>query len=187
MKFVFHHLNIYSTVLHNSSCVFTLRGLTPSSPAADEDASPKNISRDLGVSSKTDTHTDPRSPSPQGKRASPVTGRETGSQCPPKPPRLTASPTPSVSPLLKRRKAEVGRTSPALKVSIPTILVEDEPMETECGGGAKTRRKDGRVRKSKKGRPVQPRSPEEGRTCLVDEAAAASVNVQTLRRQEVQT
>lgn len=115
-----------------------------------------------------DSKMDRRSPSPHGKRASQITVREPGSQYPPKPPRLTPSPTPSISPLLKRRKAEVGRTSPALKLNIPTILVEDEPMETECvadrsAEGTKTRRKEGKVRKSKTGRAAQPRSPEEGR------------------------
>uniref|UniRef100_A0A3B4VKY0 non-specific serine/threonine protein kinase n=1 Tax=Seriola dumerili TaxID=41447 RepID=A0A3B4VKY0_SERDU len=110
-------------------------------------------SRDLGTDSKRDTKmdnkTDHRSNSPNGKRASQVTVRELGSQYPPKPPRLTPSPTPSISPLLKRRKAEVGRASPALKVNIPTILVEDEPMETECVADrsneeSRTRRKEGR-------------------------------------------
>uniref|UniRef100_A0A4W6F3J7 Striated muscle enriched protein kinase a n=1 Tax=Lates calcarifer TaxID=8187 RepID=A0A4W6F3J7_LATCA len=148
-----------------------------SSPAADKDTlvatSHKSSlsSRDLGTDSKRDTKmdnkADHRSPSPNGKRASPVIVREPGSQYPPKPPRLTPSPTPSISPLLKRRKAEVGRTSPALKVNIPTILVEDEPMETECDADrsneeSKTRRKEGRVHKSKRGRSAQPRSPEEG-------------------------
>ncbi|XP_044043059.1 striated muscle preferentially expressed protein kinase isoform X2 [Siniperca chuatsi] len=137
-----------------------------SSTAVDKDAlvatSLKSSSsfRDLVTDSKKDTQmdnkADHRSPSPHGKRASPVTVREPGSQYPPKPPRLTPSPTPSISPLLKRRKAEVGRTSPALKVNIPTILVEDEPMETECvtdrsNEGNKTRRKEGKVRKSKEG------------------------------------
>ncbi|XP_073318222.1 striated muscle preferentially expressed protein kinase [Pagrus major] len=138
-----------------------------STPAADKDAhvptSQKSSFRNLEMDSKMDR----RSPSPHGKRASQMTVREPGSQYPPKPPRLTPSPTPSISPLLKRRKAEVGRTSPALKLNIPTILVEDEPMETECVAdrsteGTKTRRKDGKVRKSKTGRAVQPRSPEEG-------------------------
>ncbi|GLD63422.1 striated muscle preferentially expressed protein kinase isoform X2 [Lates japonicus] len=147
-----------------------------SSPAADKDtlvatSHKSSSSRDLGTDSKRDTKmdnkADHRSPSPNGKRASPVSVREPGSQYPPKPPRLTPSPTPSISPLLKRRKAEVGRTSPALKVNIPTILVEDEPMETECDADrsnedSKTRRKEGRVRKSKRGRSAQPRSPEEG-------------------------
>ncbi|XP_019128792.2 striated muscle preferentially expressed protein kinase isoform X2 [Larimichthys crocea] len=127
-----------------------------SSPAAQ-----KSSSRDLN--SKTDNKADTRSTSPHGKRASPITAP--GSQYPPKPPRLTPSPTPSISPLLKRRRAEASRTSPGLKVNIPIILLEDEPMETECVAdmsndeGTKTRRKEGKVRKSKKGR--QPRSPEE--------------------------
>uniref|UniRef100_A0A3Q1FAU4 Ig-like domain-containing protein n=1 Tax=Acanthochromis polyacanthus TaxID=80966 RepID=A0A3Q1FAU4_9TELE len=104
-----------------------------------------------------------RSPSPSGKRASPVPVRETGSQYPPKPPRLTPSPTPSISPLQKRRKAEAGRTSPAFKVNIPTILVEDEPMETESvAEKSKSRRREGRVHKSKKGHSAEPKSPEEG-------------------------
>ncbi|XP_028325009.1 striated muscle preferentially expressed protein kinase-like isoform X2 [Gouania willdenowi] len=50
---------------------------------------------------------------------------------PPKPPRLTALPTQSTSPLQKRRKAEAGDMSPTSKAIIPTILVEDEPMETK--------------------------------------------------------
>ncbi|KAF1371856.1 hypothetical protein PFLUV_G00273700 [Perca fluviatilis] len=148
-----------------------------SSPAADKNAlvavSQKFSSPtgDLGMDSnretKMDKEADHRSPSPSGKRASPITMREPGSQFPSKPPRLTPSPTPSVSPLLKRRKAEAGRTPPTLKVNIPTILVEGEPMETECAAGrsnerSKTRKKEGKVRKSKQGRSVQPKSPEEG-------------------------
>ncbi|XP_074521040.1 striated muscle preferentially expressed protein kinase [Halichoeres trimaculatus] len=130
-----------------------------SSPAADKDTlvatsrKSSSLVRDLG------TDPDQRSASPSGKRASPVTVKQPGSQYPPKPPRLTPSPTPSVSPLVKRRKAEAGHTSPGLKLSIPTILVEDEPMETECDPDRSRTR---RARKSKKGRPHQPRSPEEG-------------------------
>lgn len=96
-----------------------------------------------------------RAPSPHGKRAS-----ETGSQGPPKPPRLTAtSPVPSVSPLTKRRRAGEARSPPALKVNIPTILVEDEPMEVdgeldgEEDGGAEVR-----------GHRSRPGSPVEGET-----------------------
>ncbi|XP_056226334.1 striated muscle preferentially expressed protein kinase [Seriola aureovittata] len=147
-----------------------------SSPAADKDSlvatsHKSSSSRDLETDSKRDTKmdnkTDHRSHSPNGKRASQVTVREPGSQYPPKPPRLTPSPTPSISPLLKRRKAEVGRASPALKMNIPTILVEDEPMETECVADrsneeSRTRRKEGRARKSRRGRSAHPRSPEEG-------------------------
>lgn len=45
-------------------------------------------------------------------------------------------------------------------------------METECGPdvsseGTKTRRREGKVRKSKKGRSARPRSPEEGRTSFM--------------------
>ncbi|CAJ1086795.1 LOW QUALITY PROTEIN: striated muscle preferentially expressed protein kinase [Xyrichtys novacula] len=144
-----------------------------SSKAADKDtlvaASHKSSSpiRDLGTDPKRDTKiddkSDQRSPSPSGKRASPITVRQPGSQYPTKPPRLTPSPTPSISPLVKRRKAEAGRSSPALKVNIPTILVEDEPMETECDPDrSKERSRTRRVHKSKKGRSSQPRSPEEG-------------------------
>ncbi|KAJ4924345.1 hypothetical protein JOQ06_000585, partial [Pogonophryne albipinna] len=135
-----------------------------SSPEADKDA-PKSQkssspSRDLGT--KRDNEAGHRSPSPDGKRTSPLTVREPGSQYPPKPPRLAPSPTPSISPRVKRRKAE---TSPALKLNIPTILLDDEPMETECDAdrsNERSRRKEGRVRRSRKGRSVQPRSPEEG-------------------------
>uniref|UniRef100_G3PMQ2 non-specific serine/threonine protein kinase n=1 Tax=Gasterosteus aculeatus TaxID=69293 RepID=G3PMQ2_GASAC len=75
-------------------------------------------------------------PSPTRKGTSPLTVREPGSQYPPKPPRLAPSPTPSVSPL---------------RVNIPIILVEEEPMETECvanrsNATSKTRRKERRVR-----------------------------------------
>ncbi|KAM3585598.1 uncharacterized protein V6R79_022192 [Siganus canaliculatus] len=123
----------------------------------------KSSFRDVGTDSKTtDVKVDFWSPSPHGKRTSPLTVREPGSQYPPKPPRLTPSPTPSISPLLKRRKAEAGRTSPALRLNVPSVLVEDEPMETEGGADEGTQRKEGKVWKSKKGRSHQPRSPEEG-------------------------
>ncbi|XP_057680590.1 striated muscle preferentially expressed protein kinase-like isoform X3 [Corythoichthys intestinalis] len=65
-----------------------------------------------------------RSPSPKGISASPLTCRESGSQYPTKPPRLTPSPTSQVSPLLKKRKEE--------KLAIPAILVEDKTIKTEC-------------------------------------------------------
>ncbi|XP_062270568.1 striated muscle preferentially expressed protein kinase [Scomber scombrus] len=148
-----------------------------SSPTDDKDVlvatsqQPSSSPRDQGTNAKRDTKmenkADHRSPSPTVMRVFPVTAREPGFQCPPKPPRLAPSPTPSVSPLLKRRKAEVGRTSPALKMTIPTLLVEDEPMETECAADRSNernqgRRKEGRGRKSKKGRSAQPRSPDEG-------------------------
>lgn len=52
-----------------------------------------------------------------------------------------------------------------MKVNIPTILVEDEPMETESvphrsNEGSK---REGRVHKSKKGRSAQRKSADEGR------------------------
>ncbi|XP_039998071.1 striated muscle preferentially expressed protein kinase isoform X2 [Xiphias gladius] len=148
-----------------------------SSPVADKDtlvatsrkfsSTSRDLGTDLRIDAKMDNKADHGSPVPHGSRASPVTVREPGSQYPPKPPRLTPSPTPSISPLLKRRKAEVGRTSPALKVNIPAILVEDEPIETECvadrsNEDSKTSREEGRVRKSKRGRSAPHRSPEEG-------------------------
>lgn len=152
-------------VLHKSFHVCAHRGAVQSSQAADKDVptSQKPSTADLATFSKTAHQADPRSASPHGKRASPLTVREPGSQYPLKPPRLTPSPTPSVSPLQKRRKAEAGWTSPALKVNIPTILVVDEPMEVDCNAD-RSRRKEGKVRKNKKGRSGQPGSPEEGRT-----------------------
>lgn len=145
-------------VLHKSFHVCAHRGAVQSSQAAGKDVSTSQKSSTADLPTFSTFKADPRSASPHGKRASPLTVREPGSQYPPKPPRLTPSPTPSVSPLLKRRKAEAGRTSPALKVNIPTILVEDEPMEVDCDAD-RSRRKEGKVRKSKKGR-----YPEEGRT-----------------------
>ncbi|XP_034007156.1 striated muscle preferentially expressed protein kinase [Trematomus bernacchii] len=135
-----------------------------SSPEADKDApkSQRSSSPSRDLETKRDNEAGHRSPSPNGKRTSPLTVREPGSQFPPKPPRLAPSPTPSISPLVKRRKAE---TSPALKLNIPTILLDDEPMETECDAdrsNERGRRKEGRVRRSRKSRSVQPRSPEEG-------------------------
>ncbi|XP_030601954.1 striated muscle preferentially expressed protein kinase [Archocentrus centrarchus] len=147
-----------------------IRETLQSSLAADKDTlvnTSHKSSSSSRVDSKRDTNidnkADHRSPGPTGKRASPVTVKEPGPQYPPKPPRLTPSPTPSISPLLKRRKAEVGRTSPALKVNIPTILVENEPMETEsvADGSNEGRKGEGRVRKSKKGRSAQPKSADE--------------------------
>ncbi|XP_029941890.1 striated muscle preferentially expressed protein kinase [Salarias fasciatus] len=121
------------------------------------------LSTDLGIDSKRDTKMD-NTRDTSTKRASPVSARESVLQCPAKPPRLSSSPVPSISPLLKRRKAEGGRTSPASKaVSVPTILVEDEPMEAEesiaqrGNDGRKSRRKEGEVHKSKKDA-----SPDEG-------------------------
>ena len=147
------------------SCV-SHREQVQRAPAADKDTPPSSSSRDLGTDSKMSNKAGRRSPSPVGKAAPPGAVREPGSQCPPKPPRLTPSPTPSVSPLVKRRKAEAGRAEagrapPALKMNIPTILVEDEPMDTECAADS-TRRKERRARKTRRGRSAQPRAPEEG-------------------------
>uniref|UniRef100_H3CSE2 non-specific serine/threonine protein kinase n=1 Tax=Tetraodon nigroviridis TaxID=99883 RepID=H3CSE2_TETNG len=105
----------------------------------------------------------PGSSSPHGKRASPLTVGEAGAQRLPKT-LQTPSPVPSVSPLLKRRKAE---TCPPVRVSIPTILVEDEPMEMECVSDERdkessTRWKERRVLRSKMG----PGSPEKGKTTI---------------------
>ncbi|CAN9498115.1 unnamed protein product [Ophioblennius macclurei] len=99
------------------------------------------------------------------KRTSPVSVRESGFQHPIKPPRLSSSPVPSISPVLKRRKSEAGQTSSALKVvSVPTILV-DEPMEIEITeqkdrDERKSRGKEGGVRKSK--RDYSDASPDKG-------------------------
>lgn len=146
--------------MHDS--FLTYRETLQKSTGADKDALVESLKRETKVDNKADS----RPPSPTGKGTSPLTVREPGSQYPPKPPRLAPSPTPSVSPLVKRRKAEAGRTSPSTRVNIPIILVE-EPMETECvanrsNATSKTRRKERRVRN--KGGSVQPRSPEEGTT-----------------------
>lgn len=60
----------------------------------------------------------------------------------------------------------MGRVSLALKVTIPNIVVEDEPMEEEGPtddnkGKHRTGRREGRVRKNKQG---QTMSAEEGRS-----------------------
>ncbi|XP_064870328.1 striated muscle preferentially expressed protein kinase-like, partial [Oncorhynchus nerka] len=123
----------------------------------------------------------PRSPSPTMQGGpSPTNAKEPASAYPPKPPRLSPTPisTPSISPLTKRRKGEPGRTSPSLKMTIPTILVEDELMEMEEEEAGekrereKTRRagkKEGRASKTQKKGKVsgkswesQPMSPETG-------------------------
>ncbi|XP_077422199.1 striated muscle preferentially expressed protein kinase-like [Vanacampus margaritifer] len=69
--------------------------------------------------------------SPMARSVSPVTARRSESQYPSKPPRLTPSPTPSVSPLIKRRKAE--------NVALPTILLGDETIKTEWDDAGQTR------------------------------------------------
>lgn len=89
--------------------------------------------------------------SSHGKRASEA------AQGPAKPPRLTtaaASPSQSISPLTKRRREGEVRSLPALKVNIPTILVEDEPMEVDGEGddGLEVKGCRSRPRSSVKGR-----------------------------------
>lgn len=91
-----------------------------------------------------------RAPSPHGKRTAEA------AQGPPKPPRLTtpaASPASSTSLLSKRSRAGEAKSPPALKVNIPTILVEDEPMEVDGED-------DGRV--NIRGCKSRPRPPVEG-------------------------
>lgn len=150
-------------VLHNRFRVSSRNNLQISS-VSDKDllvtqsSSSHNSLRDQRTSSKGDTESDMK----VGSRSLSPTGK-LGIHGPPKPPRLNSSPTQSVSPLLKRRKAEVGRTttSPNVRVNIPTILVEDEPMRTE-GTKDRTKRKEGKVRRSRSS--AQPMSPTEGRT-----------------------
>ncbi|KAM6893731.1 striated muscle preferentially expressed protein kinase-like [Xenentodon cancila] len=138
----------------------------PGQPAAR-----KSLIRDLrmdpGRDTELDNKSDQRSSNPTVKRVSIVTVKEPGSQHPPKSSRPTPSPTPSVSPLIKKRRAEAGRRSPSLKLNIPTIVVKDELMETESSRDrnnetSKARRKDGRIRKGKESRSAQPGFPEEG-------------------------
>ncbi|XP_054634798.1 striated muscle preferentially expressed protein kinase-like isoform X3 [Dunckerocampus dactyliophorus] len=93
------------------------------------------------------TQNSPRSLSPTGKRASLVTVRETGSQYPAKPPRLTPSPTPSTSPHLKRRKA------------VPAILVEDEAGTTGYDGRKEDKRGKGGIAHSAEEPCMSPGSP----------------------------
>ncbi|XP_034402759.1 striated muscle preferentially expressed protein kinase-like [Cyclopterus lumpus] len=128
---------------------------------------------------ETDDKAERRPPSPNGKRASPRTASEPGSQYPPKPPRLAPSPTPSVSPLTKRKKAEAGRTSPATRASIPTILVEDEPAEAECvADGSHARRKEGNVSQKEARRSgEEPAGAPSFERTLVDTAASSGSEV----------
>uniref|UniRef100_A0A3Q3NG44 Striated muscle enriched protein kinase a n=1 Tax=Mastacembelus armatus TaxID=205130 RepID=A0A3Q3NG44_9TELE len=91
--------------------------------------------------------------------------------------------------LQEHGKAEAGRMSSGFKVNIPTILVEDEPMETEsvadmCNKEDETRRKERRVHKSKKGHSAQPRAQEEGRPyfmMIVDKVDAAQTVLKITR------
>ena len=123
----------------------------PQSPSSDLDQA--HPSRDPRME-----HRSP-SPTPQGRPLTTVN--------PSRPPRLTPSPTIPGSPLVKRRKSETGSGSPALKLTIPTILLEDQPMEEEEEDGGKkdgwrrteTGKKERRCIKNKR---RSPRSPEEG-------------------------
>ncbi|XP_032411956.1 striated muscle preferentially expressed protein kinase isoform X2 [Xiphophorus hellerii] len=117
-------------------------------------------SRDVGTHSNTDTKMENKShhgySNSTGKRSSPVPSGEPPSQHPPKSNRPSPALPPAVSPLLKKRRAEVGQVSLALKVTIPNILVEGEPMEEEGPtddnkGKHRTGRREGRVRKNKQG------------------------------------
>ncbi|KAM8873329.1 striated muscle preferentially expressed protein kinase-like [Synchiropus picturatus] len=78
--------------------------------------------------------------------------------------RAAPSAGPSVSPLLKREKSAVRQTSQTPKVIIPTILVEDEPMETE--GGEDSDRKHRRRREGRgcNGQSPSLRTPGDGRS-----------------------
>lgn len=102
-----------------------------------------------------DSKPEHRSSSPTVKR----TVKDPGSR----PHRLSPSSTPPISPLSKRRRAEAGRASPGLRLTVPTILLEDQPMEMECDADrtakrSRARRKDS-SRRSRRG---QPQCPEEG-------------------------
>lgn len=108
------------------------------------------FSRELGADSKKDNKSNHRPTSPTGKMT-PIAAREPGSLCASKPSHLTPSPAPSVSPGLKKTRAEAG-----LKAIVPTILVEHEPVEEE------RRRREGRAHKSTKAR-----SPEDGRSSFM--------------------
>ncbi|XP_067116591.1 striated muscle preferentially expressed protein kinase isoform X2 [Osmerus mordax] len=123
---------------------------------------PQSPSSDLDqAQARRDPRMEHRSPSPTPQ------GRPLTTVNPSRPPRLTPSPTIPGSPLVKRRKSEAGRGSPALKLTIPTILLEDQPMEEEEEDGGKkdgwrrteTGKKKKRCIKNKR---RSPRSPEEG-------------------------
>ncbi|XP_077369900.1 striated muscle preferentially expressed protein kinase-like isoform X1 [Festucalex cinctus] len=86
-----------------------------------------------------------RSRSPMGRSVSPVPVRATESQYPSKPPRLTPSPAPSVSPLPKRRKAE--------NAAVPAILVEDK-SEWDAGPMRVNDAKSGSAQEQS-GRPIR--------------------------------
>lgn len=145
-------------VLYNRLYVFLHRDAEPEFHSTNKDTFAK-----VAVREADSAATKPRLSSPQGKRATPLTVREAGPQKLPKP-LQTPSPVPPISPLLKRRKAEAGQTCLPARVSIPTILVEGEPMETARGSdgrnnGSSTQWKERRVLQSKRG----PGSPDKGK------------------------
>ncbi|KAM9820848.1 LOW QUALITY PROTEIN: striated muscle preferentially expressed protein kinase-like [Neosynchiropus ocellatus] len=105
-----------------------------------------------------DYKTDSRS-RPTGKRVALVTEPV----FPPKSQGLALPAGPGVSPLLKRNKAAVRHTSQTPKVIIPTILVEDEPMETECGADSEGKQRRRRKGRGCHGQPSSLKSPEDGR------------------------
>uniref|UniRef100_A0A1A8ETI8 non-specific serine/threonine protein kinase n=1 Tax=Nothobranchius korthausae TaxID=1143690 RepID=A0A1A8ETI8_9TELE len=118
----------------------------PGEPTATRTSLNSETSEHLGTRPKTD-----KTKNKPEERASPVTGTEQS-----KPSRRTPSPAPSVSPVLKKRRAEA-----ALQANTPTILVEDEHM-AEDRGANRSKRTEERVRKTRKGVPKQSRSPGEG-------------------------
>lgn len=139
----------------------------PTQEQASDPPSPRALSpsRDLDQPQpRMDLRMERKTPSPTPQ------GRSLPLMNPSGPPRFTPSPTLPGSPVVKRRKGEAGGTSPGLKLTIPTILLEDEPMEEkeeEEGDGERrderkrreAGKKEGRTRKSRK---QAPRSPEEG-------------------------
>lgn len=156
----FHFLHrLQAHLLHKRLSVFVRRDTKANFPSANKDALAATPTK-AAVRDADSAAAKARSSSPHGKRASPLPVREAGSHRLPKP-LQTPSAAPSISPLLKRRKAEAGQTCPPAGVSIPTILVEDEPMETECcSDGSSARRKEGRVPQRETG----PGSPDKGKT-----------------------
>lgn len=148
-------------MLRNSFYVFVRRDAKPNFHSTEKDTFAAARTK-AAIGDADSAAAKPRSSSPHGKRASLLTVREAGAHRLAKP-LQTPSPVPSVSPLLKRRKAEAGQICPPARASIPTILVEDEPVETECGSdGRSAGRKEGRVLQRETG----PGSPDKGKTTI---------------------
>lgn len=140
-------------MLHNRFYIFVYRDTKPNFHSSDNnafaDTRPKSVIRAPDPTAPIR----PRSSSPCGKPASNLTLQRTPSSAL------------SVSPLNKRRKGEVGQPGPTARVSVPTILVEDEPVEEEGGTsvkntGTSAERKEGRVVQTK----TDPGSPDKGKT-----------------------